>query len=523
MTLSPQHHGAPSFGTLPPELQQEIFSYFDKDNKSLFAVIRVNKTCYHGCIGMLLRRSTQKRLAKISIPERRQHYANMISYWDLADRHCPSEYFDGLDFPMLKDLSFLDGSLSMVQLRRCMSAGLHTLQFLFCELDEAVLELAAKYCTQLRSLIIEAPTLNNITPDRFVALLQSFPALRRLELEYLDHRTMNRVFQWEGGSVAQLEELSWTHGGRSESDTNYAIRNQFLKRCTGLRKLYLDLGDALATDAIVLLSGHPLLEGLHIYGWLSDDHFQQRFISRNPCAHPFPSMKELSVCGKVSTIKPLLSCLSNILVSLDLQIDDNSDSILPTVSRLSNLVHLELVFNRHRKLSHTDLDYISQLSLLQKCHIYWHKLEPAQDGAPASSDCSWLTDGYFEGWISKLPLLQDLFLGLDSANITQASLQALADSCPSLSQCSLTWEHDLNTWTNLEAPLFPDLGFLFLGKIKHYEHQENQTTNDKDASRIAKVIRGLDPKLKFFYIGQYEPSKQLPHERALVAAFKSST
>lgn len=486
MDLSTQHHGNPSFETLPPELQQEIFSHFNEDNKSLFAIVRVNKTWYHDCIGMLWRKSTQGRLRKISTQERLQHCASMISHWDLDDRDCPSECFNGLDFPMLKELSFGIGTLSVVQLRHCMSTELHTLQFIHCELDEVILEIAAKNCTQLRSLIIMAPTINNITPDRFVALLQKFSALRRLDLDGFEYSPMNRVLGWEGGSLAHLEELNWSHDWRSESRTSYTLRNQFLRHCTGLRKLHLDSGDALTTDAIILLSGHPLLEVLRIYGWLSDNHFQQRFIGENPVAHPFPSIKELSVSGEVSTIKPLLSCLPNALISLELQVDDNSDSILPTISRMSNLVHLELEFDFHRKLSCTDLDYISQLSLLQRCHIDWQRPLSARDGALTSNDCPWLTDEYFKGWISKLPLLQDLFLELESANITQASLQALADSCPSLSQCSLMWEHDLSTWTNMKAPLFPNLKLLFLGNVKHYTMDIK-----KVRQRTARTLRGL--------------------------------
>lgn len=130
MDLSPQHHGNLSFEKLPPELQQEIFSHFNEDNKSLFAIVRVNKAWYHNCIGMLWRKSTQGRLRKISTQERLQHYASMISHWDLDDRDCPSECFNGLDFPMLKELSLgsvpfqLCSSVTVCQ-RNCIRSNSH--------------------------------------------------------------------------------------------------------------------------------------------------------------------------------------------------------------------------------------------------------------------------------------------------------------------------------------------------------------------------------------------------------------
>lgn len=523
MDLSSQHHGAPSFETLPPELQQEIFSYLNKDNKSLFAVIRVNKTWYRDCIGMLWHKSTQERLVKVPSPERRQHYANMIFQWTLDHESFPAECYERLDFPMLKDLLFEGGSLSVAQLRHCMSVRLRTLQISYCQLDAAILDLAATYCTQLRTLIIEGSTIDNITPDRFMTLLQSLPALRRLDLDQVEEGIMNRLFEWEGESVAQLEELTLFEDWRSQSRTDYALRNKFLKHCTGLRKLDIDLRDTLATDALIQLSSHPLLELLHINGWLSDVDFQQRFVNKSPVARPFSSIKDLSVYGEVSTIGPLLSCLPNTLTSLELGVDDNSDSILPIISRLSNLVHLRIEFDCNRRLSRTDLDCISRLSLLQKCNIDWYSNGPARDGVPAPNDCPWLTDEYFKGWISKLPSLQDLYLGLESSAITQASVRALADSCPSLLQCFLMWEHDLSTWTSMRAPLFPNLEFLSLGKIKHYGHRGSQTTNNKDVSRIVKVIRSLAPRLKSLDIGQYVSGGHPPHIRALMDAFEEST
>lgn len=207
------------------------------------------------------------------------------------------------------------------------------------------------------------------------------------------------------------------------------------------------------------------------------------------------------------------------LLSLDLNTLDNSDSILPTISRLSNLVRLKLEFDSDRKLSPVDLDHISQLSKLRKCHIEWGGLLPRPHGPNSPNDCPWLTDEYFRGWISKLPLLQNLFLGLDSATITQTSLQYLADSCPSLSRCYLLWEHDLNTWTSLKAPLFPNLNILLLGRVRDHGHQESIESLYENGSRDMKVIRSLAPNLEDFLIGQCGPAEQLPHERALVAAF----
>lgn len=521
MNLSPQHYGALSFGHLPLELQQEVFSYLTGDSASLFTAIPVSKACYHGCIGMLWRESTQKRLVKISTPERRQHYANMIYRWDLNAWKYPPTCFDVLDFPMLKILSFNGGLLSAVQLRRCMQAGLHTLRLIDCEVNADILELAAKYCTQLRALDVTALALDGTTSDQFVTLLQSFPALKSLHLYHIADSTMNRVFEWGKDNLHQLEELSWTQHWNFTMDS--ALRNEFLKRCTGLRKLCLALGGTLVTDVLIILSSHPLLEVLHIDAWLFDNQFQQRFVSETPVARPFASIQDLSVRGNVLTIKPLLSSSPQTLISLDLDIDDNSDSIMPTICRLSNLVRLKLGLDSSRTFSRADMGCVSQLSKLQECHIEWAGLVPRHHGPNSSNHCPWLTDEYFKGWISRLSLLQNLFLELNSATITQKSLQYLADSCPSLSHCRLLWEHDLNTWTSLKAPLFLNLEVLVLGRVRDRGHQESQESLDENASRDMNVIRSLAPKLNAFLIGQCGPAEQLPHERALVAAFEAGS
>jgi hypothetical protein len=169
MALSSTHQSAPTFH-VPPEVLQQIFSCFDEDNASLFAFIQVSKACCSCCIGMLWRKSSQRRLAKISTPERRQHYANLIYRWDFNDN--PSwEVFDRLDFPLLKDLSFSGGSLSVEQLRRCLQAGLHTLRYAQCFLDAANLEMMIPSCTQLQRLIIMGADTSGITPDQFMTFL----------------------------------------------------------------------------------------------------------------------------------------------------------------------------------------------------------------------------------------------------------------------------------------------------------------------------------------------------------------
>jgi hypothetical protein len=385
----------------------------------VFAAIRVSKACYHDSIGMLWRESTQKRLVKASTPERRQHYANMIYCWDLDDKHS-WKLFEGLNFPLLTDLSFWRDSLSAMQLRRYSQEGLHTLRQTHCELDTAMLETMATCYTQIQTLIILYPNTRGVTPGQFLTFLQSLPALRRLRLDYVENRIMNKVFEWEGSPIAQLEELSWTESWHSS--TTFALRNKFLKHCTGLRELYLDLRDALSTDALIQLSSLPLLEFLHVDGWLADDQFQQRFIEENTGASPFPSIKDLRICGEASTIKALLSSLPKTLLSLDLRIDDNSNSILPTISRLSNLTNLKIMFNEHREFSRADLDYVSRLSRLQKCRLERRYWASTRENSYASKDYPWLTDRYLIGWISELPLLQDLCLNLDSVTITHSSL-----------------------------------------------------------------------------------------------------
>jgi hypothetical protein len=286
-----------------------------------------------------------------------------------------------------------------------------------------------------------------------------------------------------------------------------------------LQKLYLEPGDIRSAETLIHLLGYPLLEVLHVDGWLAaDDELQQRFTGGGPVTYPFPSIKDISLRGEASTVKILLCNTPKTLVSLNLDVFDNSDSILPTISRLSNLVHLKLVFDGDRGFSRADFDYVSRLPKLQKCHLEWGHVE---EGPGIYPDCPWLTDECFNTWISKLPQLRELFLGLESPTITQRSLQFLADSCPLLLACALLWEHDLETWPSLKASMFPNLQILLLGKVKDRGRQESQGTTHADASKDVKVIRSLAPNLEDFFIGQRGSGLQLPHERALVAAFEA--
>jgi hypothetical protein len=235
-------------------------------------------------------------------------------------------------------------------------------------------------------LIIKGADTSGITPDQFMTFLQSFSVLRCLRLDCLAGNIINRVFDWEGSLVSQLEELSWASPWVPERD--YDLRNKFLKHCTGVRELYLERGDTVSADALIQLLGYPLLEVLHVEGWLEDDfQLQQRFFDGNPVADPFPSIKDLLICGEGSTIKPLLSSSPPTLVTLDLDICDNLDSILLTNSQLSNLVHLRIAFDAYRDFSRTDLDYISELSTLQQCHLDWGGPLPAVDGPDSSNYC----------------------------------------------------------------------------------------------------------------------------------------
>ena len=271
----------------------------------------------------------------------------------------------------------------------------------------------------------------------------------------------------------------------------------------------------------------PLLEVLRIDVCLQNAWLQQWFVGESLVARPFPSIKDLTICGETPTISALLSSFPPTLVSLDLDVNDTLYNILPTVGRLSSLVHLRIFFGGYRKFSRTDFDCISRLSSLQKCHVEWGGPLPFQDGTLSSNDCLWLTDEYFKGWVSNLPQLRDLFLALNSATITQSSLQSLADSCPSLLKCQLMWEHDLNTWTSLGAPLFPSLTFLHLGKVKDHGCRRSHAVINENASRDVKLIRSLAPKLTSFLTNHesvsfdYRSNVWPPYEMALKIAFEA--
>ncbi|KAG9567504.1 hypothetical protein KCU77_g1123, partial [Aureobasidium melanogenum] len=302
MALYSQHQGAPSFETLPPELQQNIFGYLENDSATLLIAIRVSKAWYHDCIGLLWHESTQKRLIKVPTPDRRQHYANLILDLDVDD-DLSHGLCDGLEFPALKIIRFMEGSFPVSKLRRCLQKGLHTIHYTDCEPDEATLEMLEPCPNQVEELEIMMPDSSNVSPDQFMSFLQSLLALRRLNLLNVQADTMERFYAWKGDVVAQLEELSIDES--CDSGTDLELRNHFLMRCTGLRKIDLDHGDPLAADALVHLSGLASLENLSLYHWITDDvsrQFRERISDRTSNSRPF-----LCHCAAES----LQSCLSS--------------------------------------------------------------------------------------------------------------------------------------------------------------------------------------------------------------------
>lgn len=518
MALSSQHQGANGFDTLPPELQQEIFSYLDRDNASLFAAIQVSKAWNHSCISMLWWESTQKRLAKVRTPGRRQHYANIIRDWKLDDIGSSGALFDGLDFPLLECLSFLLGSLPLKQLCRCLQTGMHTLEFLQYPFDTTILDTVSLYGTQLHDLVIRYPDTYDITPDQFVTFLQSLPTLRRLKLIDIKENIMQAVIRWKDGSLAQLKELALLEDPENHRglDPEPWRLNNFLQCCTGLRELFVCHGNVLSADTLAQLSCQESLEVLRIFGYISLEvgvQLRDRFSSMLYRVRLFPNIRRIDMAGGSLVINTLLSGALTTLTDLELVVDDNSDSVCPTIGRLSSLVRLHISFEKDRKLSQRDMDHISDLSKLEQCHI-----GSVEDFFGPLLEDPWLTDLYFKKWVKKLPQLRFLRLELNSFTITQAALQSLADSCPFMTSCQLIWEHDLSTWCEIVPPLFGNLESLYLGWVKNHIGVENQTVTDDSVMRNVEVIRSIAPKLKHLSI-----QSRRQHEMALVHAFRAGT
>lgn len=527
MALSSQSQITPSFDSLPPELQQDIFCYLDGDNASLFAVVRVSKAYHNLCIDRLWRNSAQKRLAKARTADRRQHYANLIQDLNLDD-DLVEELFDSLEFPLLKGLSFSGGSLSAMQLGRHLQSGLHTLRYINSEIDTTILEVPAACWSQLQELNMTFPQTSNITPLQFMSFLQCLSALRRLHLNRIAENIMDEVIRWKSSSLAQLEELTLTEYRGAERSLNPrpGLRNDFLKYCNGLRKLHVDRGDWISADTLTHLSSLNSLEVLHIEEWLltADDEFQEQYLNVGSVLHTFLSIKDLSLCGKTCVVTTLLSNKPETLVELDLTIvetdeGDDHDKILQVVGCLSSLVRLSILFDFDSVVSRTDMDHISDLSKLQKCHIESRGSSFPMEDEFRFSRHSWITDYYFKDWSAKLPRLRDLRLALDASaftSVTHSCLQSLADNCPLLVNCQLIWEHDLSTWRSLEGPLFPCLEILHLGQVKNYGLEREQAALDKVALKNVEIIQNLAPKLNELHV----ESTRL-NEKALMAIFKA--
>ena len=94
----------------------------------------------------------------------------MIYRWKLDD---PSsrKLIDGLDFPLLKDLTFSGGIISLDQFHRCLQAGLYTLQCKRTRFTAAMLETMTTCGMQLQRLTIMDPDISKIAPEQSTAFL----------------------------------------------------------------------------------------------------------------------------------------------------------------------------------------------------------------------------------------------------------------------------------------------------------------------------------------------------------------
>ncbi|GAD95381.1 hypothetical protein AOR_1_874074 [Paecilomyces variotii No. 5] len=435
-----------------PEILQGVFEQLDSDSPSLFAAIQVNKTWFLNGITILWKKADTDALAKVS-EERRQIYASCIHKLTFNGPGDEEYYmsFQDLVFTNLREVSidsYRPKTGHQPNLLPLLPPTLEKFSFYGGELGLEVLDHLQTNCRRLQSILIDSPG-PDVTPTAFLNFLR-----RSSTLEYFTFVVgMQHLLPPE--TISHL----FSRKGLKRLEMSVAINTELLDQIMATVEAPLSMIERLIvpTTAPAIPAMITLLE-------------QRR------------SLRELS-----------------------LSIDGSSD-IPSSLSRLTSLEKLELVFRQTAELSSEGLLSLKNLTLLRKLSIGPDPI--SSDSGPVVRALNW-TDADFEVVISHMPRLEHLEL-LVQCRLSVAALASLGHHCRSLEICEVLPEFNFDMWPDLDEIWFPNLKELSIGGISA---GAGPSTPD-GPKKLAERIKVKCPRLEDLYVDSEDA-----YTEAVAAAF----
>ncbi|KAB8231636.1 uncharacterized protein BDW43DRAFT_135697 [Aspergillus alliaceus] len=221
---------------------------------------------------------------------------------------------------------------------------------------------------------------------------------------------------------------------------------------------------------------------------------------------PFKYIQRLTVPAESKALKLLAPTIKSV-TTLELNVEDSQFNPLPLVSSLVNLRELEIA-PQWASWSATDFLALKGLKNLRRLEIY-----PIEDDLTSPN----LTDPDFVQIFANMSELQQISFQVQ-CTLSTAAITSLGQHCRQLTSCDLLGSYYLNSWLNIERPLFPHLRQLELGAIIPEEQGPQPPSSTTRAQKLAHLIVEHAPNLEQLQLWDRDE-----FSKEVVAAFKAET
>lgn len=480
-----------SFPQLPSEIQLQVFdplvthkrSLTARDRHNLCAPMRVNSFWFYHIADCLWNEVSKLETMFKNLGlenDRRQLYVSKIRILNLHTARIDFDLIANLKFDNLTHLTlrgdhmgilpFLQPNLKAIRLISgfdMTSQELNQINELCPNLHELHI-LPARPPNRRRGGVVRYNP-DPIDCDHFLSFFSRARSLKSLTVgSQLPNTLVSASLNGLPPRVAyQLEELALSNVEPFALPPN---TQEILEACTCLRKFEyrrIVRGSSVAMSAMLRgLATATNLEHLRLDHAIREDDIDD-CIERHDA--PFNKLQSLALKGGVLPISRFLSLSLESLTRLQLVVDDQSHRISSSISRLKALTYLNLViginhdtwFNEGVRVSPGPDDWeatpddMQALTALTRLRSF--SLRPMN----INLTVSWMTDDYFETWISKFPHLQDVELDIECP-LSFSSMVALSKTHPFLRRCKLLWTQEIEDWKNLPSTNFANLQRLKL-------------------------------------------------------------
>lgn len=403
------NHASTRVGQIP-ELLSDIFSYLEGDEKTLFSVVRVNRTWFECGIRTLWVQTSFRRL--INIPEhRRQLYASNLQ----------GIFISGVEPQLhskLKDLKFSKARAACIEVHRrnadyrdrpsinhYLPPSLEELVLVSDDFGKGVFA-RLKACPKLRSVKLQIAD-DLTTPDELVDFLKSSPSLEHLDL----------------GIGQSMDE--W-----------------------------------MSNELLAHLGSRKNLKSLQLPVPISEPTMK-KMVNASPTA--FDALTSFLACELTpKSVQMLAARTSQTLREVTLDVADPIGETLGFISRCRQLKNLTVVFLSipGDSIVGSQFKKLENLHNLEKLELLVSEFDPfgLSSRRQVVRDTS---DAGFEHVVSKFPRLKSIELDFGMSNWTPASFVTLARHCPLLEKVSLPLSIDVFKMTAVgESVNFPNLRAL---------------------------------------------------------------